>query len=61
MRSGYAAFAASRFARFVSRHLAWKLADRVFPAFTRYRRDAAEVHRTIPIVQLSPLAPDTGA
>ncbi|MDQ6696322.1 MAG: nitroreductase family deazaflavin-dependent oxidoreductase [Actinomycetota bacterium] len=30
----------------------WVLADRVFPAFTRYRRDAAEVNRTIPIIQL---------
>lgn len=28
------------------------LADRVFPAFANYRRDAAKVHRTIPIVQL---------
>jgi deazaflavin-dependent oxidoreductase (nitroreductase family) len=28
------------------------LADRVFPAFANYRNDAAEVHRTIPIVQL---------
>lgn len=31
----------------------WTLADRVFPAFARYRRDAAKVHRTIPIVQLT--------
>ncbi len=31
----------------------WALADRVFPAFARYRRDAAKVNRTIPIVQLS--------
>ena len=30
----------------------WTLADRVFPAFASYRRDAAEVRRTIPIVQL---------
>jgi deazaflavin-dependent oxidoreductase (nitroreductase family) len=31
----------------------WLLADRVFPAFANYRRDAAEVQRTIPIVQLT--------
>ena len=32
----------------------WQLADRVFPAFASYRRDAARVKRTIPIVQLTP-------
>lgn len=31
----------------------WPLADNVFPAFARYRRDAAAQHRTIPIVQLT--------
>lgn len=31
------------------------LGDRVFPAFKTYRRDAAKVGRTVPIVQLSPL------
>src|SRR5262249_27383101 len=31
----------------------WALADRVFPAFANYRRDAAKVNRTIPIVQLT--------
>jgi len=31
----------------------WVLADRVFPAFASYRRDAAKLNRTIPIVQLS--------
>lgn len=36
----------------------WALADRVFPAYASYRRDAAVVDRTIPIVQLSPLRPD---
>ena len=30
----------------------WTLADRVFPAFASYRRDAAKAGRTIPIVQL---------
>lgn len=32
----------------------WELADRVFPAFARYRHDAARTHRTIPLVQLAP-------
>jgi deazaflavin-dependent oxidoreductase (nitroreductase family) len=31
----------------------WVLADRVFPAYATYRRDAATAHRTIPIIQLS--------
>lgn len=31
----------------------WILADRVFPAFANYRRDAAKLNRTIPIVQLA--------
>jgi deazaflavin-dependent oxidoreductase (nitroreductase family) len=31
----------------------WVLADRVFPAFASYRRDAEKVNRTIPIVQLT--------
>lgn len=30
----------------------WLLADHVFPAFAKYRQDAAKVNRTIPIVQL---------
>jgi hypothetical protein len=29
------------------------LADRVFPAFPKYRQEAAKVKRTIPIVQLT--------
>jgi deazaflavin-dependent oxidoreductase (nitroreductase family) len=32
----------------------WRLADRVFPAFASYRRDAARANRRIPIVQLAP-------
>jgi deazaflavin-dependent oxidoreductase (nitroreductase family) len=36
------------------RNRLWALADRVFPAFASYRRDAARVNRTIPIVQLTP-------
>ena len=32
----------------------WTLADRVFPAFASYRRDATRHDRTIPIVQLTP-------
>jgi deazaflavin-dependent oxidoreductase (nitroreductase family) len=43
------------------RHRLWTLADRVFPAFARYRRDAAEVNRTIPIVQLTRREADAGA
>jgi len=31
----------------------WALADRVFPAFSNYRHDAAKVGRRIPIVQLT--------
>jgi deazaflavin-dependent oxidoreductase (nitroreductase family) len=31
----------------------WVLADRVFPAFASYRRDAAKVNRIIPVVQLT--------
>jgi len=36
------------------RNRLWTLADRVFPAFATYRRDAAKVNRSIPIVQLTP-------
>lgn len=32
----------------------WPLADRVFPAFAAYRRDAARIGRSIPLVQLTP-------
>lgn len=32
----------------------WALADRVFAPYAAYRREAAKVNRTIPIVQLSP-------
>ncbi len=38
----------------------WALADRVFPPYAAYRREAAKANRTIPIVQLSrgrPLSP----
>jgi deazaflavin-dependent oxidoreductase (nitroreductase family) len=35
----------------------WPLADRVFPAFADYRRDAAVVGRTVPIVQLTQQVP----
>lgn len=31
----------------------WPLADRVFPAFENYRRDATKANRTIPLVQLT--------
>jgi deazaflavin-dependent oxidoreductase (nitroreductase family) len=39
----------------------WQLADRVFPPFETYRRRAAEVGRTIPIVQLIPHSPGGSA
>jgi deazaflavin-dependent oxidoreductase (nitroreductase family) len=39
----------------------WTLADRVFAPYATYRRDAAKVNRTIPIVQLAALEPDTVA
>jgi len=32
----------------------WGLADRVFAPYAAYRREAAQAHRTIPIVQLLP-------
>ncbi len=32
----------------------WERADRVFPAFATYRRDAARTQRRIPLVQLAP-------
>jgi hypothetical protein len=32
----------------------WALADRVFPAFARFRRDAAEGGRSVPIIRLTP-------
>jgi deazaflavin-dependent oxidoreductase (nitroreductase family) len=35
------------------RNRLWQLADNVFPAFARYRTDAAKVNRVIPIVQLT--------
>jgi deazaflavin-dependent oxidoreductase (nitroreductase family) len=31
----------------------WAMADRVFPAYATYRREAAMADRTIPIIQLS--------
>ena len=34
----------------------WALADRVFAPYAVYRREAAEAGRTIPIVQLDPVA-----
>jgi len=36
------------------RNRLWELADRIFPAFANYRRAAAKVNRTIPIIQLTP-------
>ncbi len=37
-----------------TRQRLWTLADRVFAPFARYRRDAAQANRTIPLVQLTP-------
>jgi deazaflavin-dependent oxidoreductase (nitroreductase family) len=34
----------------------WELADRVLPAFARYRQTAARVGRSIPILQLTPIS-----
>ena len=34
----------------------WQLADQVFPAYATYRKRAARVGRTIPVVQLVPPA-----
>lgn len=34
----------------------WAQGDRVFPAYARYRRDAAAARRTIPLIQLVPEA-----
>ena len=34
------------------RNRIWALADRVFAPYATYRREAAQAHRTIPIVQL---------
>jgi deazaflavin-dependent oxidoreductase (nitroreductase family) len=36
------------------RNRIWGLADRVFAPYAIYRREAAQAHRTIPIVQLLP-------
>lgn len=36
----------------------WALADRVFPLYATYRREAAAVNRTIPLVQLIAAEPD---
>jgi deazaflavin-dependent oxidoreductase (nitroreductase family) len=32
----------------------WPMADRVFPAYLKYREDAAAHHRTVPLVLLTP-------
>ncbi len=37
----------------------WKLADRIFPAYPTYRHDAAQTHRTIPLIQLTASAPSS--
>jgi len=35
----------------------WELADRVFPPYAKYRRQAGQSGRTIPLVQLTSVAP----
>lgn len=32
----------------------WSIADRVFPAYATYRREASQAGRTIPIIELAP-------
>jgi deazaflavin-dependent oxidoreductase (nitroreductase family) len=39
----------------------WELADRVFPAYANYRSLAAVAHRTIPLVQLTPVRQSAAA
>lgn len=39
----------------------WAMADRVFPAYATYRREAAAAERTIPIIQLTQQWEDNGA
>jgi deazaflavin-dependent oxidoreductase (nitroreductase family) len=34
----------------------WTLADQVFAPYAAYRREAAQANRTIPVVQLTPMA-----
>jgi deazaflavin-dependent oxidoreductase (nitroreductase family) len=43
------------------RHRLWTLADHVFAPYAAYRREAAKVNRTIPIVQLTPRGSDAVA
>lgn len=38
----------------------WQLAARAFPPFARFRREAAEAGREVPIVQLTPVSPSRG-
>jgi deazaflavin-dependent oxidoreductase (nitroreductase family) len=40
----------------VERQRLWTLADQVFGPYAAYRREAAQANRTIPIVQLTPMA-----
>jgi deazaflavin-dependent oxidoreductase (nitroreductase family) len=40
----------------VERQRLWSLADQVFGPYAAYRREAAQANRTIPIVQLTPMA-----
>lgn len=39
----------------------WTLADRVFPPYAKFRRDAARLNRTVPIIQLTARESDAAA
>jgi deazaflavin-dependent oxidoreductase (nitroreductase family) len=54
VRLGGEPFRASVVTEEADRARLWALADRVFPAFERYRQRAASAGREIPIVQLTP-------
>src|SRR3954470_10363495 len=54
VRLGGHAFVAEEVADDVERARLWPLADRVFPGFATYRREAGAHGRTVPIIRLTP-------
>lgn len=54
VRFGGAPMRASEVTDESERNRLWGLADHVFPAFAKYRREAAATGRSIPVVQLTP-------
>jgi hypothetical protein len=50
----YVRFLGTRLAAWLSRHVVWKVADRVYPPYAAYRERAARAGRTIPLLQLVP-------